>query len=225
MLRALISGLLIAGLAAPAGAQRGIPVTEDEKVAYQMGLFVAQRMNLISLGMTQAELDSMARGMSDAAIDRLPAVTLADPIQRVREFEERRREQVHEKELKASVAFLEEMARRPETKRGEAGMVYQVLAQGDGARPTLDDRIRVHYSGSLRDGRTFDTSIGRGRPAEVPLGGTILCWRRAVTEMRVGGKIRLYCPASLAYRDKGYPPLVKPGAALVFEIELVEIVP
>jgi FKBP-type peptidyl-prolyl cis-trans isomerase len=85
--------------------------------------------------------------------------------------------------------------------------------------------VKVHYVGTLRDGTVFDSSRERGTPAQFPLNRVIPCWTEGVQKMKVGGKGRLTCPASIAYGDRGAPPKIKPGAALAFEVELLEILP
>jgi FKBP-type peptidyl-prolyl cis-trans isomerase FkpA/FKBP-type peptidyl-prolyl cis-trans isomerase FklB len=84
--------------------------------------------------------------------------------------------------------------------------------------------VRVHYHGTLTDGTVFDSSVQRGEPATFALNGVIPCFREGVQLMKVGGKSRLVCPAPLAYGDRGAPPKIRPGATLVFEVELLEIV-
>jgi FKBP-type peptidyl-prolyl cis-trans isomerase FkpA/FKBP-type peptidyl-prolyl cis-trans isomerase FklB len=83
--------------------------------------------------------------------------------------------------------------------------------------------VKVHYHGTLSDGTVFDSSVKRGEPATFPLNGVIPCWTEGVQQMKVGGKSRLVCPSELAYGDRGAPPLIRPGATLVFEVELLEI--
>ena len=82
----------------------------------------------------------------------------------------------------------------------------------------------MHYQGTLTDGTVFDSSLQRNEPATFPLNGVIPCWTEAVQLMKVGGKSRLVCPASLAYGDRGGAAKIKPGSTLVFEVELLEIV-
>jgi FKBP-type peptidyl-prolyl cis-trans isomerase FkpA/FKBP-type peptidyl-prolyl cis-trans isomerase FklB len=84
--------------------------------------------------------------------------------------------------------------------------------------------VKVHYHGTLIDGSVFDSSRERGQPATFPLGNVIRCWTEGVQLMKAGGKSRLVCPPDLAYGDRGAPPKIKPGATLVFEVELLEIV-
>ena len=82
--------------------------------------------------------------------------------------------------------------------------------------------MKVHYHGTLRDGTVFDSSVERGEPATFPLNRVIPCWTEGVQKMKVGGKAKLVCPSNIAYGDRGAPPKIKPGATLVFEVELLE---
>ena len=99
-----------------------------------------------------------------------------------------------------------------------------VIKAGTGASPKVTDRVKVHYHGTLTDGTVFDSSLQRNEPATFPLNGVIPCWTEAVQLMKVGGKSRLVCPANIAYGDRGSPPVVRPGATLIFDVELLEIV-
>ena len=96
------------------------------------------------------------------------------------------------------------------------------LATAAGDSPTPSDTVKVNYEGRLMDGMVFDSS--RGQPATFPLRGVIKCWTEGLQLMKVGSKAKLVCPADIAYGDAGSPPLIKPGAPLVFEVELLEIV-
>ena len=86
------------------------------------------------------------------------------------------------------------------------------------------EKVAVHYHGTLPDGTVFDSSVDRGEPATFPLNRVIPCWTEGVGKMKVGGKARLVCPPDSAYGDRGAPPRIPPGTALVFEVELIEIV-
>ena len=103
-------------------------------------------------------------------------------------------------------------------------MVYRSLKEGTGASPKATDMVRVHYRGTLPDGKEFDSSIARGQPAEFPLNRVIKCWTEGVQKMKVGGKAKLTCPPDLAYGERGTPGgPIPPNATLIFEVELLAI--
>ncbi len=106
-----------------------------------------------------------------------------------------------------------------------SGLRITELRIGTGAVPTRDDRVRVHYVGRLMDGRKFDSSYDRGQPTEFGVTSVIKGWTEALTTMKVGGKRRLIIPPDLAYGARGYPPVIPRSATLLFEVELLDIVP
>ncbi len=105
-----------------------------------------------------------------------------------------------------------------------SGLVYRSLADGQGASPKASDTVKVHYRGTLPDGKEFDSSYKRGQPISFPLSGVIPCWTEGVQRMKVGGKSKLTCPAALAYGERGAGGgLIPPNATLLFEVELLDI--
>ena len=104
-----------------------------------------------------------------------------------------------------------------------SGMVYKSLKDGKGKSPTASSVVEVNYRGTLTNGKEFDSSYKRKQSIKFPLSGVIPCWTEGVQKMKAGGKARLFCPAALAYGDNGAGDLILPGAALEFEIELLEI--
>jgi FKBP-type peptidyl-prolyl cis-trans isomerase FkpA len=105
-----------------------------------------------------------------------------------------------------------------------SGLVYQSVTDGTGAQPAASDVVRVHYRGTFPDGKEFDSSYGRGEPAEFPLNRVIPCWTEGVQRMKVGGKAKLICPASIAYGPRGAGNgAIPPNATLHFEVELLAI--
>lgn len=106
-----------------------------------------------------------------------------------------------------------------------SGLIYQSLKEGSGAQPEPTDVVRVHYRGTLPSGKEFDSSYGRGQPAEFPLNRVIPCWTEGVRMMKVGGKARLICPPAIAYGERGAGGgAIPPNATLHFEVELLGIV-
>ncbi len=104
-----------------------------------------------------------------------------------------------------------------------SGLVYKSLKDGTGASPTAADRVKVHYRGTLPDGKEFDSSYARGTPAEFPLNRVIPCWTEGVQRMKVGGKASLTCPPAIAYGERGAGNVIPPNATLLFEVELLAI--
>jgi FKBP-type peptidyl-prolyl cis-trans isomerase FkpA len=119
-------------------------------------------------------------------------------------------------------AYLDKAAAEPGARKTASGLIYRELKPGTGASPKATDTVRVHYRGTLTDGKEFDSSYG-GQPLEFPLNRVIRAWTEGVQLMKVGGKAQLVCPANLAYGERGAPPDIPGGATLVFEVELLGI--
>ena len=107
--------------------------------------------------------------------------------------------------------------------RTPSGLVYRVLKAGKGASPKASDLVKVHYRGTFPDGREFDSSYQRNEPTEFPLNKVIPCWTEGVQLMKTGGKVKLTCPASIAYGERGAGGVIPPNATLLFEVELLAI--
>jgi FKBP-type peptidyl-prolyl cis-trans isomerase FkpA len=120
-------------------------------------------------------------------------------------------------------SFLDKAAGESGAVKTASGLVYRELKAGSGASPTASDMVTVHYRGTLVDGTEFDSSYKRNEPAQFPLNQVIPCWTEGVQKMKVGGKSQLVCPSSIAYGERGSPPVIPPGATLVFDIELLGI--
>ncbi len=206
---------------AGAGAATGDLTTDDQKTVYALGLALSR--DLAPFSLDEAELGILARGIADGALGRPPLVELEAQMPKIQEFGMARVAAAAEGEATASEAFLTAAAAEPGAEKLESGLVYREVTPGTGASPTASDVVKVHYHGTLRDGTVFDSSVDRGEPVEFPLGGVIPCWTEGVQKMKVGGKARLVCPASIAYGERGAPPRIKPGAALSFDVELISI--
>src|SRR2546422_5588546 len=128
-----------------------------------------------------------------------------------------------EKNQKAGDAFLAENARKEGVKTTASGLQYKVLKSGSGASPKKTDSVKVHYHGTLIDGKVFDSSVQRGEPVTCQVGGVIPGWVEALQLMKVGDKWQLFIPAKLAYGEVIPDPVIGPNATLVFEVELLGI--
>ena len=104
-----------------------------------------------------------------------------------------------------------------------SGLVFEAVQTGSGPSPKATDTVKVHYRGTLTDGREFDSSYKRGEPTSFPLNRVIPCWTEAVQLMKPGGKARITCPPKLAYGERGAGGVIPPNATLIFDIELISI--
>ena len=114
-------------------------------------------------------------------------------------------------------------AKEPNAVVTASGLVYRSLKDGSGSSPSATDVVKVHYRGTFPDGKEFDSSIARGKPAESPLNRVIKCWTEGVQQMKIGGKARLTCPPAIAYGERGAGGTIPPNATLHFEVELLGI--
>ena len=216
----LIVAFLVVLLAAPAIAT-DIPTTEEQKTLYAIGLLVSR--SLTAFNLTPAELEIVKQGLTDANNGKSPAVDLAAYNGKVQELAKSRRKAQGEKLASVNKEFLEKAAGEKGAVKTESGMVYYSLKEGSGAVPVATDTVKVNYRGTLPDGKEFDSSYKRGKAAEFRVDGVIKCWTEGLQRMKVGGKAKLVCPSTLAYGEAGAGDLVLPGAALVFEVELVDV--
>jgi FKBP-type peptidyl-prolyl cis-trans isomerase FkpA len=104
-----------------------------------------------------------------------------------------------------------------------SGIVITTLQEGSGTSPKPAEMVKVHYRGTLSDGKEFDSSYKRGQPVSFLLSRVIPCWTEGVQTMKPGGKAKLVCPPALAYGSRGVPGTIPPDATLTFEIELLEV--
>jgi FKBP-type peptidyl-prolyl cis-trans isomerase FkpA len=205
---------------APPAAGIGVPQTDEEKTLYAVGLVMARSLRQFDL--SPADLEFIRRALADAFTGK-PAVDLNDWGPKIEELIAVRATRVVAREKEAAVAYLAKAAAETGAVRTDSGIVYVETVGGTGASPTASDRVKVHYRGTLTNGTEFDSSYARNEPAVFPLAGVIRCWTEGVQRMKVGGKARLTCPSDLAYGDAGNQA-IPGGSALVFEIELLEIV-
>jgi FKBP-type peptidyl-prolyl cis-trans isomerase len=119
--------------------------------------------------------------------------------------------------------FLNKNKENPNVTVTSSGLQYEVIKMGTGEKPTLQNTVKVHYTGTLIDGTKFDSSVDRGEPAEFPVSAVIAGWTEALQLMPVGSKFRIWLPENIAYGANGAGDVIKPFSTLIFEVELLEI--
>ena len=216
----LITLLCLGTTTAFATAQE--PTTDEQKTLYALGLAVNQSLSNFNLSETEFEL--VKSGITDGFLKRPSKVDLQAFGLKISELQQARASVIAETEKKVGAAFLSKVATESDTKKTESGAVLKAIKEGNGATPKVSDMVKVRYTGTLIDGTVFDSSAKQGEAAMLRVNEMSKCWVEGIQQIKVGGKSKLVCPSSLAYRDKGLPPLIKPGATLVFEIELLEII-
>jgi FKBP-type peptidyl-prolyl cis-trans isomerase FkpA len=197
--------------------------TDDQKIVYTLGNAMSRQLETFQF--SPEEVDIFIAGLKDGLTKAKPAVDVDVYGKQIRAFAEKRQAAAVAKEQEAAKPFLEKAAAEPGAKKTASGLIYKEITPGTGAAPKETDKVKVHYKGTLMDGTEFDSSYKRNEPATFPLKGVIKCWTEGLQLMKVGGKSQLVCPSDIAYGNAGRPPLIKPGAPLVFEVELIEIVP
>lgn len=219
--RAALIAIIILPLLSGLACGQSAPNTDDEKAFYTIGASIAAQLDMAK-PISAKELDWLVQGLRDAVGDETLAVDLEAGGDFVRAMIQKRQARSTQLEIDAGAAFLTEEAAKQGAEKTASGLIYTELRAGKGAHPAATDQVRVHYHGTLRDGTVFDSSVDRDQPAEFPLNRVIACWTEGVTMMKEGGKSRLVCPSEIAY-GKQATGAIPAGAALIFEVELLEI--
>lgn len=222
-MRKLIIAVAVAALLPLGLAQAADPKleTEDQKTLYALGVALAG--NLTAFDLSPEEVTVVQMGITDGALGNEPKIDVNAQRAKFQQLAQSRQSAAASKEKEASKEFLAKAEKAEGAQKTESGLIYNETKAGEGANPKPTDRVTVHYHGTLTDGTVFDSSKDRGQPATFPLNGVIPCWTEGVQKMKKGGTARLICPSDIAYGDRGAPPKIKPGATLVFDVELIEI--
>jgi FKBP-type peptidyl-prolyl cis-trans isomerase FkpA len=198
------------------------PSTEDEKTLYSIGFIMGKQTDVFDL--LPKERDFVMQGVVDSLQGKKPVVEPDAYQQKINQLAQTRMKINAEKQKVKSRDFLESAAKEAGVQKTTSGLIYIPIKEGTGIRPNAADTVRVHYTGTFVDGKVFDSSVKRGKPAEFKLDQVIKCWTEGVAMMKVGGKAKLLCPASIAYGEQGRPPVIPGEAALIFEVELLDVI-
>lgn len=197
--------------------------TEKDKLSYAIGLITAQQWKQQGI---EVNADVIAAVVDDIQSGNTPQLSETEVRAALDNFQNQRQEKAKlaSDENKAEgAAFLAKNKENDGVVETDSGLQYQIVEAGEGENPAASDSVTVHYRGTLLDGTEFDSSYSRGQPATFPLNGVIAGWTEGVQLVKPGGKIKLFIPSDLAYGDRGAPPTIKPGATLIFDVELISI--
>ena len=204
-------------------------VNANDSLSYSIGVNIAQSFK--QQGLTTVNTAIMARGLNDALQGSATQLTQEQCMTVMNAFMQKQytakqaeSSKAAEGNKKIGTAFLAENKTKPGVVTTASGLQYSVEKEGTGAKPTPNDKVKVHYTGKTLDGKTFDSSVERKQPAEFGVTQVIKGWTEALQLMAVGSKYKLYIPAELAYGDRGAGADIGPGATLVFDVELLDIV-
>lgn len=204
-----------------------------QKSSYVIGTDIGGRFSSQGL---EIDLDALSAGIGDAVAGNEPRLTEDEAKDALQAFVEQQQSKMAERQQSAQAdrdrmaeqnriegaAFLEANQAKDGIVITESGLQYKIVEPGDGATPTAEDVVQVHYRGTLLDGTEFDSSYARGEPAEFPVTGVIAGWTEALQLMNEGAKWELYIPAELAYGERGAGGDIGPNAVLIFEVELLK---
>ena len=200
--------------------------TLEQKASYGIGRQMGDQ--LAQQPFEGMDLNAISAGIADAVNGEAMRVEVKDIQEAFNVINDRMREQQEAAAKEAAgegEQFLEENAKREGVIVLESGLQYEIIEAGDESsdKPTKECKVRTHYHGTFIDGKVFDSSYDRGQPAEFPVGGVIAGWTEALQLMNKGAKWKLFIPYNLAYGAQGSPGGIPPYSALVFDVELLDI--
>ncbi len=233
-MKKLVVLLSLIGLSAGVVAQNepasvSPPVVEysPNELLEAWGFFLGQQYTLDLLDLTDDEIAAVSAGMSNYAKGETVSVDLESAAAQLEPYLTRRLEAVRDEALvvnkRKEFAYMDSLIGVPNVRSLATGLFFEILEPGSDNKPDSKSKVSVHYTGTLLDGRVFDSSYGRGSPTTFKLNEVIPAWTQGLPLIGVGGKIRLHAPAELAYGDEGNPG-IPPASALVFEVELLDII-
>jgi FKBP-type peptidyl-prolyl cis-trans isomerase FklB len=215
-------------VAKPAGGTTKL-LTELDSVAYSIGVNLGR--NIKSQNLEKLNTDLLVQGMRDvlktdkSLMDDMTCNRiLSNFFQKQQAVQQAGEAKKYEAYKLSGEKFLAENKSKAGVTTLPSGLQYEIMKAGDGPKPSINDKVKTHYHGTLIDGTIFDSSVERGQPAEFPVGGVIQGWVEALQLMPVGSKWKLFVPYNLAYGERAAGQNIKPYSTLVFEVELLEIV-
>lgn len=202
--------------------------TDIDSLSYSIGYSIGQNITAQGLELnkdilSKAVMTALNKTQPVLTDDQMTQIIVAFQQQKMKERDEQLKT-VGSKNRKEGEAFLEKNKSLPGVVTTASGLQYKVIEYGKGESPKLEDKVKVHYQGTLIDGREFDSSYKRGEPIEFGLQGVIPGWTEALQLMHVGDKWELYIPSNLAYGEMQRSELIGPNTTLIFTVELLEII-
>jgi len=220
---AVIFFIVVSGCGPEMGSTGGeVNLTNEiDSVSYSLGLNVAE--NAKNQGLTEINTRAVAKAFEDVFGNGETLVTSAEAGQYLNSYFTKAQAALTGEQKKEGVEWLAKNGTRDGVVTLPSGLQYEILVEGSGEKPTMNDRVTTHYHGSTIDGNVFDSSVDRGQPATFAVGGVIRGWQEALVLMPEGSKWKLFVPSDLAYGERGAPPNIGPHATLIFEVELIAI--
>ena len=195
---------------------------QTDSLSYSIGILVASFYK--QQGITHINEAMVNKAITDKMKGDITLLTEQQCNQMLMSYVEKVKSEKASATKKLGLAFLDDNKNKPGVVTTNTGLQYIVLKEGTGPKPVLTDKVKCDYEGKLIDGTVFDSSIKQGHPIEFNVNGVIPGWTEALQLMNTGSKYRLFIPSNLAYGDQQMGTDIKPGSALVFEVELLEIV-
>jgi FKBP-type peptidyl-prolyl cis-trans isomerase FklB len=192
-----------------------------DKFSYSIGLGIGQQ--LASMGASDINVDDFAQAIRDVLEGRTPVISHTEARDIANKRFQELADQASAQAKQQGTTFLEENKKRANVVTLESGLQYEVMNEGTGRSPKLTDKVKCHYEGTLIDGTLFDSSVKRGQPAVFGVNQVIPGWVEALQLMSEGAKWKLYIPSDLAYGAQGAGELIPPHSALIFEVELIQV--